>query len=335
MLSICITVKNRSRVLVDGKDLRLFPNCIESVAKSVWPGLDCEIIVADWQSDDWPCHEWVERLASPVPVRIVQVEGTFSRGHGLNVAATAASGDILLFLDADCLVFSEMLAVGLQHATAGKAFFPILFSFDNPEHTSGWWRDTGYGICMVSTSIFKQTEGWPEYTDWGNEDNDFLHAVGSVADIVRERVDGLFHQWHPDDIEWKNRFGTTQDREELEIKRNRLFVRDLFHTIPKNSSIVLIDESMISKNALWEFDVHPFLERDGEYWGNPPDDTTAISELTRMRSDGADFIVFVEPAFWWLEYYHEMDTYLDRHFPRLLTSDSLVIFDLRHNAQND
>ncbi len=34
-LSICVTVKNRSRVMVDGRELKLFPNCVESIVSSV------------------------------------------------------------------------------------------------------------------------------------------------------------------------------------------------------------------------------------------------------------------------------------------------------------
>ncbi len=54
----------------------------------------------------------------------------------------------------------------------------------------------------------------------------------------------------------------------------------------------------------------PFLEKQGAYWGSPPDDTTAIVELERMRQGEARFIAFAWPAFWWLDHYGKFQEYL-------------------------
>src|SRR5215510_8347818 len=101
MLSICTTIKNRSRVTVEGRELLLFPRCVESIRASVGRELPCELVVADWGSDDWPLDEWLPGAASPIPVRIIQLDGTFSRGRGLNAAARAARGDLYFFADSD------------------------------------------------------------------------------------------------------------------------------------------------------------------------------------------------------------------------------------------
>ncbi len=66
MLSICMTVKNRSRVPVDGRELMLMPNCVQSIVDSVGSGFECEIVVSDWGSDDWPLQEWLVEAAAPV-----------------------------------------------------------------------------------------------------------------------------------------------------------------------------------------------------------------------------------------------------------------------------
>ena len=73
----------------------------------------------------------------------------------------------------------------------------------------------------------------------------------------------------------------------------------------------------------------PFLERDGQYWGPPPDGDTGIQELERLRKLGADFIVFVWTAFWWLDYYAELHNYLRSRFRCVLENDRMVAFDLR------
>ena len=73
----------------------------------------------------------------------------------------------------------------------------------------------------------------------------------------------------------------------------------------------------------------PFLERDGEYWGAPLDDQTAINELERLRAGKASHLVIGFPSFWWFDYYAEFAAYVQRNFPCNVKNDSVVIFDLR------
>jgi len=185
MISICITVKNRSRVQVGEHELYLFPNCVRSIVESVGEDLPCELVVADWHSDDWPLEEWLEDACYPIPVKIIQVDGSFSRGRGLNVAARVAAGEALLFLDADMLLDATVLVRGLQCLRDRQAFFPIVLSYLDAEHKSG---------------------GWPDYDSWGLEDTHFYERIASHVEIVREQAPGLRHQWHPEDIFWKDRY---------------------------------------------------------------------------------------------------------------------------------
>ena len=124
MLSICITVKNRSRVAVDGRDLTLLPNCIRSIASSVGCNPACEIVVSDWGSDDWPLDDWLMETAAPLPAKITPLEGTFSRGRGLNAAARSARGSTLFFLDADMLVSARALRAGHDAISFRQGFLP-------------------------------------------------------------------------------------------------------------------------------------------------------------------------------------------------------------------
>ena len=73
----------------------------------------------------------------------------------------------------------------------------------------------------------------------------------------------------------------------------------------------------------------PFLERDGQYWGPPPDDETALREFERLRQSGASFIVFAWPAFWWLDYYTGLHHHLRAQFRCVLETERVVVFDLR------
>lgn len=74
--------------------------------------------------------------------------------------------------------------------------------------------------------------------------------------------------------------------------------------------------------------VIPFLEREGEYWGLPQDDATAIEELRRLRGSGAKFIVFAWPSFWWFDYYVEFYRYLSSTFRCVLENERLIVFTL-------
>ncbi len=95
--------------------------------------------------------------------------------------------------------------------------------------------------------------------------------------------------------------------------------------IPADSQLIFVDDCKIEASHRLCL---PFLEREGQYWGAPPDDETAIAELNRMRQGGARFIAFASPAFWWFETYPQFHHYLRSNFPCILANERLVIFDL-------
>jgi glycosyltransferase involved in cell wall biosynthesis len=100
--------------------------------------------------------------------------------------------------------------------------------------------------------------------------------------------------------------------------------------IPTGSSYILVDMSQWSSGQLLENRQSiPFLEKDGLYWGVPSNDTNAIEEFKRLHCNGANFIVFGHPAFWWLDYYAEFNHYLRSRFRCILDNENLIVFDLR------
>jgi SAM-dependent methyltransferase len=72
----------------------------------------------------------------------------------------------------------------------------------------------------------------------------------------------------------------------------------------------------------------PFMERDGEYWGAPPDSQTAIAELDRLRKSGVRLLVMAWPVFWWLEHYPDFDRHLRRSFDCIKHDERFIAFDL-------
>ena len=59
----------------------------------------------------------------------------------------------------------------------------------------------------------------------------------------------------------------------------------------------------VRRGLVYDRVVLPFLERDGVYHGSPPDDATALSEFERLRGEGAGFMAYAWPAFWFLDHY--------------------------------
>lgn len=73
----------------------------------------------------------------------------------------------------------------------------------------------------------------------------------------------------------------------------------------------------------------PFLERDGAYWGHPPDSETAIRELERMRGEGLRILAIAWSAFWWLDFYRAFAEHLRSGYRCLLDADYMRVFELR------
>jgi glycosyltransferase involved in cell wall biosynthesis len=111
-------------------------------------------------------------------------------------------------------------------------------------------------------------------------------------------------------------------------------VDDLEKLVPVGEMIILVDEAKLAwwdgSELIIDRTVVPFLEHDGEYWGAPPDDSTAIRELERLHREGANYLAFAWPAFWWLDHYQDLRSHLRSTFRCALENDRVVVFDLRH-----
>jgi hypothetical protein len=92
--------------------------------------------------------------------------------------------------------------------------------------------------------------------------------------------------------------------------------------------IILVDDGTLEVGPIRGRRRIPFLERDGNYWGPPPDDATAVAELERLRLSGAAFLVFAWPSFWWLTHYTQFSHYLHTEYIRVLENECVVVFDL-------
>ncbi|MCU7817015.1 MAG: class I SAM-dependent methyltransferase [Candidatus Thiodiazotropha sp. (ex Rostrolucina anterorostrata)] len=192
-------------------------------------------------------------------------------------------------------------------------------------------------------------EQWPDYWVALFREKNYV-----VIDCLRKRI------WNNDNVEWwyaqnmllfaKTSFlnNCPSLQRELENADSSLLSivhpRNYIHTvwmkmlyhgigelrwlIPPETTFILIDNGKLGLESFGD-EAIPFLEKDGSYWGPPQDDDIAIRELERLRKGGADFIVFLWPAFWWLEYYTELDFFIRSKFCCVLQNERLIVFDMR------
>jgi Glycosyl transferase family 2 len=118
------------------------------------------------------------------------------------------------------------------------------------------------------------------------------------------------------------------------MRRLAAATEELSTLLPLDCSVIVVDEDQWAdrwggSGLLEGRRSIPFLERDGQYWGPPPDDGVAIRELERLRQSGAGFVVIGWPAFWWLGHFAGWHRHLRSNYPCVLENDRLVVFDLQ------
>lgn len=158
----------------------------------------------------------------------------------------------------------------------------------------------------------------------------------AIAYLLQSRraEDASYRQWLAErllHINMRRSDFTSQLLPELNLswsERLQIAIQEIAAVIPAGKRFILVDENQWGSEILPEFHSLPFLEHDGQYWGAPPDDQTAIRELERMRQAGASFMVIGWPAFWWIDYYSRLRNYLSSNFRCVLHNSRLVVFDL-------
>ena len=102
---------------------------------------------------------------------------------------------------------------------------------------------------------------------------------------------------------------------------------ELTRLIPVGTPFILVDDEQL-RGSLPHRRAIPFLERNGEYWGPPPDDATAIRELGRLRKSGARYLAIIWPSFWWLDHYAGFREHIRSRHPMVRDDKAVKVFDL-------
>jgi len=164
---------------------------------------------------------------------------------------------------------------------------------------------------------------------WTEED--FLNYEGAEVKVVDDTM-LLAVILKPDvvQVQW----GTPTQTTETDLRRLRIAREQLVSAIPVDESLILVDEEQMRTELPFRHPI-PFLERNGLYWGPPEDDGTAIAEFERLRSQGAKFIAFTWPCFWWLDYYRRFHRHLRERFKTVVDSTETIVFDLSRGPGED
>jgi len=238
-LSVCVSLRNRSRIRHEGRDLELFPNCVAALVAAVkmlvnishvpnrhsklpTNAMIVELVIADFGSDDWPLAGWIERATTGLRLKHLCLKEDFSRGRGLNLAVTEASSDRLFLLDADMLVTPQLLQTGIDTADQQEAYFPVFRNMTESGELLHF-EHSGFGNAFVWKQLFHAAGGLPEFQSWGGEDDVLFERLSKIASIRRDEVEGFHHQWHPEYCRHENyRHTPRQDFREFRSRQNAL-----------------------------------------------------------------------------------------------------------------
>jgi glycosyltransferase involved in cell wall biosynthesis len=69
-------------------------------------------------------------------------------------------------------------------------------------------------------------------------------------------------------------------------EKQQIAAEEIAELVPPGESIIVLDENEFGPDIVSDRKYLPFLEHEGQYWGPPADDETAVRELERMRRGG-------------------------------------------------
>jgi|GEM_PF-2168029 len=170
---------------------------------------------------------------------------------------------------------------------------PFVIHFTGPVKP---WRFSHYGRAYSRFFHYLQQSRW-------------FGQFGDIHELMA-------HTWkiHGDSDDWMRNMAKS--------------VEEITEIVPEDAGLILVDESNWPGGLLEGRYVVPFPEANGYYAGVPADDAAAIREFERLRESGMNFIVFVEPALWWLRYFSGFNRRLRGSFRCVKENERLAAFEL-------
>jgi glycosyltransferase involved in cell wall biosynthesis len=190
-------------VIIPAKNARSYiEKCILAVRENSYPSEKTELIVVDNGSTD-STTEISSRLADKV---LTMQEGTISAAR--NKGASVARGEILAFLDADCIPVPGWLSAGVNTVLEYKGLVGANYSVpENPVWIeSVWFRNCHQevmevhhlpaGNLFISAELFNSIAGFNESLITG-EDSELCTRVKKIAPVVSNPDISVIHLGNP------------------------------------------------------------------------------------------------------------------------------------------
>lgn len=184
--------------------------CLEALAKQdIWHPDTAEIILVDYGSVQ-PYQEQIETLGAHHRATIVRAEdAVWSRGRAMNTGAAVATGDLLLFVDADVICPPNYVRAHMdEHRMRGSLVLSsrVFHLAQGTARSSDWATVSrqpgkpcpgGWSHFSVRAVHFATVGGFdPAYYGWGGEDDDLLLRLKQIG--LKWEVGGPIpcHLWH-------------------------------------------------------------------------------------------------------------------------------------------
>jgi len=225
-ISFLTVIKNRTKISVNYNntiyELRLFEKNIRALFDLLYPCDDWEYIIVDYESTDVDMSHFIESLPKKenFKIHLHTLNGVFNKGEGLNYGYKQVSSPVVFFLDADMIIRTREIISDIENFVVkeNKVFFPICYSYNEPEHLTGWKRDGGYGnvVQRIETVV-------PYYPNvrWGREDTLNYNYFLDLDTVIRKFYgDKFVHQWHPEELRNVN-YGDQKDCDRVGCKNKK------------------------------------------------------------------------------------------------------------------
>ncbi len=176
--------------------------CLESVVECSYPSSEVEIIIIDNGSEDQTVEiakEFTDHVHVHKGITIAEMR---------NRGADYATGEVLAFLDSDCLADSEWMKAGVQTVLEEECIGGSLYEI--PEDAVWLERDwftlrspgrvetthTGAGNLFITKKLFTEVGGFDTSLITG-EDAEFCARVAKVAKVISDERIRAIHLGNP------------------------------------------------------------------------------------------------------------------------------------------